>query len=135
MMVMLIYMDDLLLTSYDPTMIYDTKETLQNALKIKDLGELRCFLGLEFARNEAGILMHQRKYELKLITDIWLAGAKHVSTPMEMNQKLTTVEFDANIPSSQSDPPLSILLAIKGWLVGYYILPLLDQTYPLISST
>lgn len=41
-----------------------------------------------------------------------LAGAKPISTPMELNQKLTTIELDNNIPSSPPDPLLQ--LAIKG---------------------
>ena len=35
-----------------------------------------------------------------------LAGVKPVSTPMELNQKLTTVEFDTNIPSTCPDETL-----------------------------
>uniref|UniRef100_A0A3Q7JDU2 Reverse transcriptase Ty1/copia-type domain-containing protein n=1 Tax=Solanum lycopersicum TaxID=4081 RepID=A0A3Q7JDU2_SOLLC len=87
-------------------MIHQTKEMLQQAFKIKDLGELRYFLGLEFARSDAGILIHQRKYALEFISDMGLAGAKPVSTPMELNQKLTTVEFDTNIPSTYPDETL-----------------------------
>lgn len=106
LMVILIYVDDLLLTGNDSNMIQETKEILQHAFKIKDLGELRYFLGLEFGRNKDGILIHQRKYALELIADMGLAGARPVSTPMELNQKLTSVEFDANMPSSHSDAPL-----------------------------
>ncbi|XP_019070686.1 uncharacterized mitochondrial protein AtMg00810-like [Solanum lycopersicum] len=105
-MIVLIYVDDLLLTGNDQAMIQQTKERLQQAFKIKDLGELRYFLGLEFARNNAGILIHQRKYALELISDMGLAGAKPVSTPMELNQKLTTVEFDASISSRCPDETL-----------------------------
>lgn len=98
---MLVYVDDLLLTRNDLTLINDTKSTLQNTFTIKDLGELRYFLGLEFARNKDGILIHQRKYALELILDMGLAGAKPVSTPMELNQKLTTVELitHTNLPT------------------------------------
>jgi len=61
---------------------------------------------LEFARSDAGILIHQRKYALELISDMGLAGGKPVSTPMELNQKLTTVEFDDNIPPTNPDEML-----------------------------
>nr|XP_016515901.1 PREDICTED: uncharacterized mitochondrial protein AtMg00810-like [Nicotiana tabacum] len=61
---------------------------------MKDLGELRFFLGIEFARSKAGILLNRWKYALDLISDSGLGGAKPVSTPLEVHQKLTLVEFD-----------------------------------------
>ncbi|XP_070014663.1 uncharacterized mitochondrial protein AtMg00810-like [Nicotiana sylvestris] len=61
---------------------------------MKDLGELKYFLGIEFARSKQGILMHQRKYSLELISEFGLAASKPVSTPMDTNIKLTTREFD-----------------------------------------
>uniref|UniRef100_A0A3Q7IDL4 Reverse transcriptase Ty1/copia-type domain-containing protein n=1 Tax=Solanum lycopersicum TaxID=4081 RepID=A0A3Q7IDL4_SOLLC len=84
-------------------MIHETKEALQHAFKIKDLGELRYFLGLEFARSDTGILIHQRKYTLELLADMGLSGAKPVSTPMEMNLKLTSTEYDDHMNSSHND--------------------------------
>ncbi|XP_070049498.1 uncharacterized mitochondrial protein AtMg00810-like [Nicotiana tomentosiformis] len=38
--------------------------------------------------------MSQRKYALELISEVGLSAAKPASTPMELNQKLTTVEYD-----------------------------------------
>lgn len=40
------YVDDLLLTGNDHAMTQDTKEALYTAFNIKDLGELRYFLGI-----------------------------------------------------------------------------------------
>lgn len=113
-MIVLIYVDNLLLTGNDIVMIKETKKALQHAFKITDLGELRYFLGLEFARYEDGILMHQRKYTLELIADIGLAGAKPVTTPMELNQKLTSVEFNAIIPLATQIHYWKILQVMKG---------------------
>lgn len=81
----MIYVDDLLMRGSDYSMIHETKIVLQHAFKIKDLRELSYFLGLEFARSEAGILIHQRKYTLESLADMGLSGAKPVSTPMELN--------------------------------------------------
>ncbi|XP_049406144.1 uncharacterized mitochondrial protein AtMg00810-like [Solanum stenotomum] len=61
---------------------------------MKDLGNLKYFLGIEIMRSKIGILLNQRKYALELISDIGLSGAKLVSTPLEANVKLTTVEYD-----------------------------------------
>uniref|UniRef100_A0A3Q7IJP0 Reverse transcriptase Ty1/copia-type domain-containing protein n=1 Tax=Solanum lycopersicum TaxID=4081 RepID=A0A3Q7IJP0_SOLLC len=75
-------------------LIEETKQVLKDHFRIKDLGDLRFFLGIEFARNSEGILMHQRKYALELISDLGLGSSKHMSTPAELNLKLTTPEFD-----------------------------------------
>ncbi|XP_070015798.1 uncharacterized mitochondrial protein AtMg00810-like [Nicotiana sylvestris] len=65
-------------------------------LKSKHFG-LRYFLGIEFARNKEGILLHQRKYALELIPDVGLAGSKPVHALVELNQKLTTVTYDDHL--------------------------------------
>ncbi|XP_069150994.1 uncharacterized mitochondrial protein AtMg00810-like [Solanum lycopersicum] len=103
LVVVLVYVDDLLITGNDSNMIHETKAALQHAFKIKDLGELRYFLGLEFARSDSGILIHQRKYTLELLADMGLSGAKPISTPMEMNLKLTSTEYDDHMDSSHKD--------------------------------
>ncbi|XP_070047032.1 uncharacterized mitochondrial protein AtMg00810-like [Nicotiana tomentosiformis] len=66
----------------------------QKRFKLKDLGELRYFLGIEVLRSKAGVILNQRKYVLELIFDMGLSGAKPAITPIETNLKLTTVEYD-----------------------------------------
>ncbi|XP_070029376.1 uncharacterized mitochondrial protein AtMg00810-like [Nicotiana sylvestris] len=98
---------DLLVTSSDVKLIDKTRVDLQKFFKIKDLGELKFFLGIEFARSSKGIYMSQRKYALELVAELGLEGSKPASTPLEVNQKLTTVEFDkATTPAADNDPVL-----------------------------
>lgn len=58
--IILIYVDDMLITGDSLKIVEETKGKLKQAFKMKDLGELRYFLGIEFARSEHGIMMHQR---------------------------------------------------------------------------
>lgn len=60
---------------------------------MKDLGELKYFLGIEFARSKDRLLMHHRKYALELISDLRLGASKPIGTPLEVNTNLTTKEF------------------------------------------
>nr|XP_016445318.1 PREDICTED: uncharacterized mitochondrial protein AtMg00810-like [Nicotiana tabacum] len=46
----LVYVDDMLITGDTLTLIQDIKNKLAQAFKMKDLGELKFFLGIEFAR-------------------------------------------------------------------------------------
>ncbi|XP_019225143.1 PREDICTED: uncharacterized protein LOC109206740 [Nicotiana attenuata] len=95
--IILVYVDDLLITSSNISLVEDAKNTLHNSFKVKDLGELRYFLGIEVMRSDQGILLNQRKYALELISSTVLAAAKPTSTPIKLNQKLTTIEYDKHV--------------------------------------
>ncbi|XP_018631751.1 uncharacterized mitochondrial protein AtMg00810-like [Nicotiana tomentosiformis] len=47
MVIILIYVDDLLITGSNSSLVQDAKMTLHSQFKVKDLGELRYFLGIE----------------------------------------------------------------------------------------
>ncbi|XP_070016050.1 uncharacterized mitochondrial protein AtMg00240-like [Nicotiana sylvestris] len=61
---------------------------------MKDLGELKYFFGIEFVRSSQGLLLHQRKYTLELISELVLGAAKPAATPLELNVKLTTQGYN-----------------------------------------
>lgn len=80
---------------------------LQLHFKIKDLREMKYFLGLEIARSKQGILVCQRKFALDLIADVGLTGSKPANTPLEQNQRLTSIEFDHNSKITSRDELLT----------------------------
>ena len=49
-MALLVYIDDILIASNDPQVVEDLKLLLDKHFKLKDLGNLKYFLGLEVAR-------------------------------------------------------------------------------------
>lgn len=60
MIIVLVYMDDILFTGDDQDHRKDTKTNLRKTFKMKDLYELKYFLGIEFSRSKEGIVMHQK---------------------------------------------------------------------------
>jgi len=74
---LLVYVDDIILTVNGE--INRVKEALNKIVKIKDLGNLRYFLGLRVARSKKGIMMNQRKYALKLLTYTGFLACKRAS--------------------------------------------------------
>ncbi|XP_074302984.1 uncharacterized protein LOC141637318 [Silene latifolia] len=85
----LIYVDDLVIAGNDSQAISVFKVYLNRCFKMKDLGSLKYFLGIEVARNSDGIFLNQRKYTLDIITETGLLGAKPASTPMDPDHKLS----------------------------------------------
>jgi len=88
-MTVLIYVDDVIIASNDLAEIATVKQFLRASFPIKDLGELKYFLGIEVARSVEGIVLCQRKYVLDVLADSGFSGAKPVSFPMESTLKLT----------------------------------------------
>lgn len=78
---LLVYVDDVLVTSPSQHLIDDLKAFLHSVFTIKDLGVARYFLGIEIARSEAGTVLCQRKYVLDLLHHAGLLGCKPVATP------------------------------------------------------
>lgn len=83
--VVLIYVDDMIITENDDVAIADLKNFLNTKFRIKDLGQLRYFLGIKVARCTSGISISQRKYILDILDKAGLLGSKPLSTPMEEN--------------------------------------------------
>ncbi|RVW85060.1 Retrovirus-related Pol polyprotein from transposon TNT 1-94 [Vitis vinifera] len=86
---LLIYVDDILITGNDPVSIATTKKFLHSHFHLKDLGDLKYFLGIEVSASKNGIFISQRKYALEIIEDAGLLGAAPIDTPMERGLKLS----------------------------------------------
>ncbi|XP_062112548.1 uncharacterized mitochondrial protein AtMg00810-like [Humulus lupulus] len=84
MSVLIVYVDDIIVTSNHTEEMSMIKERLAKEFKVKDLGALRYFLGMEFARRKGGISMSQRKYTLDLLKEAGMLGSKHNKNPIEL---------------------------------------------------
>ncbi|XP_062118932.1 uncharacterized mitochondrial protein AtMg00810-like [Humulus lupulus] len=86
---LLIYVDDILIPTNNESTLVSFKKNLDSKFKLKDLGPLRFFLGLEISRNKNGIFVFQRPFTLQILSDTSYLGSKASSTPMEPNLKLS----------------------------------------------
>jgi len=67
--ILIVYVDDIMMIGDDNGEIEELKRRLAHEFEIKDLGPLKYFLGMEFARSKEGIFVNQRKYILDLLSE------------------------------------------------------------------
>ncbi|XP_014496675.1 uncharacterized protein LOC106758250 [Vigna radiata var. radiata] len=96
---LLVYVDDVVLAGNDISEMSHITQLLDITFKIKDLGNLKYFLGLKVARNKSGIHISQRKYTLDILSDCGMLASRPVSTPMDYTTRLS-----ATTGTSLSDP-------------------------------
>lgn len=86
---LIVYVDDIAITSNNATDLAALKKLLSQELKIKDLGPMCFFLGLEIACSTKGISLCHHKYALNLLKDACLLACKPSSVPMDPYVKLS----------------------------------------------
>jgi len=84
----LIFVDDLIITGNNSDSIALLKKNLQLQFPIKDLGKLKYFLGIEMATSSKGLFLNQQKYIVDLLQDANLLHSKSATTPLDSKLKL-----------------------------------------------
>lgn len=88
MVFLAIYVDDILITGSNEEEIESLKIFLDIQFKIKDLGSLHYFLGIEAIRQSNGILLTQQKYAVDMLAEFNCAKLKSFSSPLPVGIKL-----------------------------------------------
>lgn len=83
-----VYVDDVLITGTDMEEVNQLKSFLHNTFKIKDLGRLHYFLGLEVLYKTDGVLISLRKYALDLLKEYDCMSYSGLSSPLDPSVKL-----------------------------------------------
>ena len=93
-MTLLIYVDDIIIPGPNVNQISEVKTGLHSKFKLKDLGPLKYFLGLEIVRSPTGIIVCQRQYTLQLLEDFGFLTLKPNSNPMNPRESLQAGNSD-----------------------------------------
>ncbi|XP_070020253.1 uncharacterized mitochondrial protein AtMg00810-like [Nicotiana sylvestris] len=90
MVILAIYVDDIILTGDDLAEITALKSFLDAQFKIKDLGALHYFLGIEVSSLPGGVLLNQKKFVFNLLREFDCLEIAFVVCPLDLNSKLKT---------------------------------------------
>jgi hypothetical protein len=85
-MFVLVYVDDIIVTSSSNKAIDSLLQDLNSAFALKDLGDLHYFLGIEVKRFNQGIILTQKKHALDLLDRIGLKACKVLPTPLSSSE-------------------------------------------------
>jgi hypothetical protein len=98
--VLLVYVDDMIVTGNDTLEMHNLKLHLLKEFDIKELGRLKYFLGIEVAHSKQGIFISQHKYVYDLLQETGMLGCKPVDTPIEFNHGLCDASDNPTIDVS-----------------------------------
>lgn len=87
-----LHVDDLIITGSASHLIEDIKIQLSQMFEMKDLGEIHYCLGLKIWRKVGKTMITQSKYTRGILERFNLSETKPVTTPLEQNVKLSSVD-------------------------------------------
>ena len=82
--IIVLYVDDLILTG-DEQLIHSCKEDLSSEFKMKDMGLLHYFLGLEIWERDGESFVSQGKYAKEILGKFNMERSKPMDTPLPRN--------------------------------------------------
>lgn len=82
MVILVVYVDDIVVTGNDGDEINSLKAYLRTEFEIEELGTLTYFLGIEVGWSKKGIVISQHKYTMDLLEETGKLGAKPADTPI-----------------------------------------------------
>ena len=95
--ILLVYVDDILVTSGDVDEIHRLTEALSRQFEMKQLGPLKYFLGIEVVNSKASISLSQHKYTLDLLQETGQLRCKPTTTPLDENVKIGKGDDSATV--------------------------------------
>lgn len=91
-LILLLYVDDIILTGNNHTLLQHTIASLGQEFDMKDLGQLSYFLGFQVCYTTSGIHMNQSKYATDLLSKAGLLNCKPSPIPCLCTTKLLKYE-------------------------------------------
>jgi hypothetical protein len=92
MAILLLYVDDMVLTASSDQLLRTLISRLQNEFAVKDMGDLSFFLGIDVQRSPRGFFLSQAKYAEEILERAGMANCNPITTPIDTKPKLSATE-------------------------------------------
>lgn len=97
-LILLLYVDDIILTGDNSELLTSFIDVLSTEFRMKDLGPLHYFLGIEACHGFDGLYLTQSKYARDLLCRSGMESCKTTATPMAVCTKRLLKTDDAPYP-------------------------------------
>jgi hypothetical protein len=101
LIILVLYVDDLILTGSDSKLLNHGKTIIKKKFEMTDLGFLHYFLGLQVLQTNEGIFISQSKYACDLLCRFHMDDCKPSPSPFQFGFNLTATctspEFDETL--------------------------------------
>ena len=84
MIAIVVWVDDLIIGASNDLLLCETKNMLKDRFRMKDLGKLSHFLGVDFEQGDGYVKVSQKKYLCKVLERFGMSDCKPRSTPSEL---------------------------------------------------
>jgi len=92
MVYLLLYVDDIVLTTSSDALLHSIIGRLRTEFAMTDLGVLHQFLGISVTRSSDGLFLSQRQYALDLLQRAGMSECHSTTTPVDCKSKLSATE-------------------------------------------
>jgi hypothetical protein len=87
---LLLYVDDIILSASSTTLLRQLITSLQSEFKLKDMGPVHYFLGIDVRRTAAGFTLSQSAYAQELLERAGMANCNPSPTPADAKAKISS---------------------------------------------
>ena len=117
--VIMVHVDDCMIAASAPRLVDDLKAGLSKHMEVTDLGELHWMLGIEVKHDQVAGTIHlsQWAYIDAILKRFNLANAKPLSTPMDVQARLTSEQAPASMAefAAMCDIPYCEAVGALNW--------------------
>lgn len=108
-----VYVDDLIYTGDNISMMREFKKSMEAEFDMSDLGKMRYFMGIEVLRTSEEIHISQSRYALEILKRFYMDGCNAVCNPMVLESKIDLNEKGERVNETLYKHMIGSLMYIK----------------------